>query len=89
MLDLVLQSLPLAIVASVPLLLAVQGELVLQRTGVIIAHRISTIQNADLIAVIDDGHLVELGTHAALLARDGLYADMFRQQRLEEEIAEL
>ena len=59
------------------------------RTSIVIAHRVSTIQDADLIAVVDDGRVVELGDHASLLARDGLYADLFRQQRLEEEIAEL
>ena len=45
--------------------------------------------DADLIAVLDDGRIVELGDHAALLARDGLYAELFRQQRLEEEIEAL
>ena len=60
-----------------------------ERTAIIIAHRISTIQDADIIAVLDDGHIVELGDHETLLARDGVYADLFRQQRLEEEIAEL
>jgi len=60
-----------------------------RRTSIIIAHRISTIQDADVIAVVDDGRIVELGSHAALLARDGLYAELFRQQRLEEEIAAL
>jgi len=59
------------------------------RTSIIIAHRISTIQDADVIAVVDDGRIVELGDHISLLARDGIYADLFRQQRLEEEIAEL
>jgi ATP-binding cassette subfamily B protein len=59
------------------------------RTSIVIAHRISTIQDADLIAVVDDGRIVELGDHATLLARDGLYADLFRQQRLEEELSEL
>ena len=59
------------------------------RTAIIIAHRISTIQDADLIAVLDDGHIVELGNHESLLAHDGFYADLFRQQRLEEEISEL
>jgi ATP-binding cassette subfamily B multidrug efflux pump len=58
-------------------------------TSIIIAHRISTIQEADLIAVVDEGRVVEMGDHASLLQRDGLYADLFRQQRLEEEIAEL
>jgi ATP-binding cassette subfamily B protein len=64
-------------------------EVMRHRTSIIIAHRISTIQRADVIAVIDDGHVVELGDHATLLARDGLYAELFRQQHLEEELAEL
>jgi ATP-binding cassette subfamily B multidrug efflux pump len=70
-------------------ILAALRDLMRSRTSIIIAHRLSTIQDADLIAVVDDGRIVEIGDHAALLARDGLYADMFRQQRLEEEIAEL
>ena len=60
-----------------------------QRSTIIIAHRISTIQDADITIVVDEGRVVELGDHASLLACDGLYADLFRQQRLEEEIAEL
>jgi hypothetical protein len=59
------------------------------RTSIVIAHRVSTIQDADVIVVVDDGRVVELGDHASLLAHDGLYADLFRHQRLEEEIAEL
>ena len=50
------------------------------RTTVIVAHRLSTIQAADRIAVLDDGWLVELGTHEDLLARDGLYARLYRTQ---------
>jgi subfamily B ATP-binding cassette protein MsbA len=64
-------------------------EVMRHRTSIVIAHRISTIQRADIIAVIDDGRVVELGDHATLLAQEGLYADLFRQQHLEEEIAQL
>ncbi len=70
-------------------ILAALKDVMLNRTSIIIAHRISTIQDADVIAVIDDGRVTEVGHHAALMARDGLYAELFRQQRLEEEIAEL
>jgi len=59
------------------------------RTRIVIAHRISTVQDADVIAVVDDGRIIELGDHATLLARDGVYAELFRQQRLEDELAVL
>ncbi|MFN8642206.1 MAG: ATP-binding cassette domain-containing protein [Candidatus Binatia bacterium] len=58
-------------------------------TRIVIAHRVSTVMDADQIAVVDDGRVVELGTHATLPARDGLYAELFRQQQLEEEIEAL
>ncbi len=51
-----------------------------RRTTIIVAHRLSTIRAADRIAVLDDGWLVELGTHENLLARDGLYARLYRLQ---------
>ncbi|PIE51959.1 multidrug ABC transporter ATP-binding protein [Candidatus Fermentibacteria bacterium] len=54
-------------------------------TSIIIAHRISTVQNADLIIVLDKGKLVEKGTHRELLEADGYYAELYRMQQLEEE----
>jgi len=54
------------------------------RTSIVVAHRLSTIRRADRIAVLDDGWLVELGTHAELLARDGLYARLYRLQWSED-----
>ncbi len=49
------------------------------RTSLAIAHRLSTVQDADQILVIEDGRIVERGTHASLLAAGGLYADLYRQ----------
>jgi ATP-binding cassette subfamily B protein len=50
------------------------------RTALVIAHRLSTVRAADVIAVVDDGRVVESGRHAELLARGGLYADLYRTQ---------
>ena len=50
------------------------------RTTIIVAHRLSTIRGANRIAVLDDGWLVELGSHEQLLERDGLYAKLYRLQ---------
>lgn len=55
-------------------------KLLAGRTAFVIAHRLSTIVNADVICVIDNGELNEMGRHAELLARDGLYASLYRQQ---------
>ena len=61
-------------------------DVLANRTAVIISHRISSIQTADEIVVLDDGRITERGGHEDLLALDGIYADMFRKQQLEEEI---
>ena len=54
------------------------------RTCIVISHRISTIQDADLIVVLDGGQIVEQGTHAALLGGGGLYAELYEKQLLRE-----
>jgi len=56
------------------------AELMRDRTTIVIAHRLSTVRDADMIAVLDDGRLVERGTHAQLLARGGLYAELVGRQ---------
>jgi len=56
------------------------SELMRDRTTIVIAHRLSTVRAADLIAVLDEGRLVETGTHTSLLARGGLYADLVERQ---------
>ena len=50
------------------------------RTSFIVAHRLSTIQDADVILVMRDGHIIEQGSHQALLAQGGFYAELYNSQ---------
>ena len=58
------------------------------RTTIIIAHRISTIQDADHILVLEDGRVAEYGDHASLLQKHGLYARLYEKQQLEKQLSE-
>jgi ATP-binding cassette, subfamily B, multidrug efflux pump len=58
-----------------------------QRTSIIVAHRISTVRDANQIFVLDSGRVVEWGDHNGLVARGGLYAALYKKQLLEEELA--
>jgi ATP-binding cassette subfamily B protein len=64
-------------------------EIMEGRTTIFISHRVSTVQNADRIAVLHSGRIVELGTHDELLALNGYYTDLYNKQLLEEELAEV
>ena len=59
------------------------------RTTIFISHRVSTVRNADRIAVLHGGEIVEFGTHDELLALNGYYTDLYNKQLLEEELAEV
>ena len=59
------------------------------RTSIIISHRISTVKEADLICVLDNGQIVERGTHDELVAHGGIYAHLHEKQLLEQELEEM
>jgi ATP-binding cassette subfamily B protein len=62
-------------------------EVMRERTSIIVSHRISTVRDANLIFVLDEGCVIEHGTHEELLALGGEYADLYERQLLEEELA--
>jgi ATP-binding cassette subfamily B multidrug efflux pump len=64
-------------------------EIMQDRTTIFISHRVSTVRNADQIAVLHGGRIVEVGTHDELLTRNGYYTDLYNKQLLEEELAEV
>ena len=55
-------------------------QLMKGRTSIVIAHRLTTIQNADLIVVMKDGKIIETGTHHSLLAQNGFYSQLYQSQ---------
>jgi ATP-binding cassette, subfamily B, multidrug efflux pump len=64
-------------------------EIMRGRTTIFISHRVSTVRNADMIAVLHGGRIVELGSHEELLVLNGYYTDLYNKQLLEEELAEV
>ena len=63
-------------------------EVMRDRTTIFISHRVSTVRNADRIAVLHEGRIAEYGTHDELIARNGYYTDLYNKQLLEEELAQ-
>ena len=59
------------------------------KTTIIIAHRVSTLQKADHIAVLTEGRLTEYGTHDELISEGGFYAKIYEKQQLEQELNEM
>jgi len=59
------------------------------KTCLIISHRISAVREADEILVLDDGRIIERGNHEELVRRGGVYADLYEQQQLSEELEQI
>jgi len=64
-------------------------EVLKGRTSILISHRVSTLKNADRIIVLKEGTIAEIGTHEQLIQREGIYADIYFKQLLEEELKDL
>ena len=62
-------------------------RIMIGRTSLIVSHRVSTVKDADLIVVLEDGRIAERGTHESLIARGGIYSELYEKQLLEEELA--
>jgi ATP-binding cassette subfamily B protein len=60
------------------------GEVMAGRTAILISHRVAAVRRADQIVVLDGARVVEVGTHAELLARGGVYAELYRSQLADE-----
>ena len=63
------------------------SQVMRQRTSIIVSHRVSTVRGADQIVVLEQGRVAESGTHETLVRRGGLYAELYRKQLLEDELA--
>ncbi len=64
-------------------------EIMERRTAILISHRVSTLKNSDRIIVLSDGMIAETGSHESLIQQEGIYADIYFKQLLEEELKEL